>query len=104
MNGALLASAVAAIALLCAAIFSQRGTAVGVAVTYLVVNFFVCTIAEWWPVASPLGPYTPFWYVDGPAIFKELAWPASDMTVLISIIIAAAVAGGIVWRKRDLPL
>ena len=104
MNGGLLASAVAAISLLAAATFRRRSAAVGVAVTYLVVSYFAASVAEWWPAMRPLGPMTPFWYVDSAWILREGAWPLGDMSVLIAAIVIAAVAGGIIWDRRDLPL
>ena len=103
INGGLLASAVAAVSLLAAASFRQRGLAVGVTVVYLVVNYFVNLFSEWWPPMEPLGPLTPFWYIDGPTIFRDVAWPLGDMGVLASLLVIAAVAGGVTWSRRDLP-
>ena len=104
INGGLLASTVGAISLLSAAICRRRGTAVGLAVSYLVVSYVVSVFADWWPPMKPLGPWTPFYYVDGPKIFSEAAWPLGNMSVLLAILLIAAVIGGIVWHRRDLPL
>jgi hypothetical protein len=104
INGGLLAAAVAAISLLSSAIFRRRSAAVGCAAIFLVINYFCWLFANWWAPIKLLGPYTLYHYVDGPRIFVEGEWPLDDMCVLLAIIVIAAVAGGIVWRRRDLPL
>lgn len=103
INGGILASAVGGIALFAAACF-QRNTAVWLTVAYLVVNYFVSVIAEWWPRMKWLNPITIFYYVDGGKIFKESAWPISDICVLSSILIISTLLGGVIWSRRDLPL
>jgi len=103
INGGLLASAVGGIALLAAACF-QRNTAVWLTVAYLVTNYFVSIIAEWWPRMKWLKPTTIFYYVDGAKIFHESTWPISNMCVLFSILIISTILGGVIWSRRDLPL
>jgi ABC-2 type transport system permease protein len=103
VNGGILASAVGGIALLAAACF-QRGMAVSLTVAYLVVNYFIMIITQWWPRMKWLDPVTIFNYVDGGKIFMDPAWPVGDMCVLISLLFVSAVLGGIVWWRRDLPL
>jgi ABC-2 type transport system permease protein len=103
INGGLLASTVGGIALLAAACF-QRNTAVWLTVAYLVANYFVSIIAEWWPRMKWLKPTTIFYYVDGAKIFHESTWPISDMCVLLSILIISTLLGGVIWSRRDLPL
>ncbi len=103
INGGILASAVGGIALLAAACF-QRNTAVWLTVAYLVANYFVSIIAEWWPRMKWLKPTTIFYYVDGGKIFTEPTWPISDMCVLLSILVISTVLGGVIWSRRDLPL
>jgi len=101
--GGLLASAAGGIALLAAACF-QRGTAVTVTVAYLVANYFVSIVAEWWPRMKFLKPTTIFHYVEGPEMLHESAWPVADMGVLVSILVVSTVLGGLIWSRRDLPL
>ncbi len=101
--GGMLASAVGGIALLAAACFS-RGTAVSLTVAYLVVNYFVSFIAEWWPRMKRLEPTTIFYYVDQAKIFNESAWPMGDISVLTSILVVSTLLGGVIWSRRDLPL
>lgn len=101
--GGMLASAVGGIALLAAACF-RRGTAVSLTVAYLVVNYFVSIVADWWPRMKWMSPATIFHYVHGPEIFNESGWPIGDMGVLVSILIVSVLLGGVIWSRRDLPL
>jgi ABC-2 type transport system permease protein len=103
VNGGILASAAGGIALLAAACF-RRGMAVSLTVTYLVINYFIMIITQWWPRMKWLDPVTIFNYVDGARIFNESAWPVSDICVLLSILLVSAVLGGVIWWRRDLPL
>jgi ABC-2 type transport system permease protein len=103
VNGGILASAVGGIALLAAACF-RRSMAVSLTVAYLVVNYFIMIITQWWPRMKWLDPVTIFNYVDGGKIFIEPTWPVSDMCVLISLLVVSTVLGGLVWWRRDLPL
>jgi len=103
VNGGILASAAGGIALLSAAFF-RRGMAVSLTVAYLVVNYFIMIITQWWPRMKWLDPFTIFNYVDGRKIFMNPAWPVGDMCVLISLLVVSTVLGGVVWWRRDLPL
>jgi ABC-2 type transport system permease protein len=104
INGGLLASAVGAIALLSAAACRNRARAVGLAAAYIVTSYFIAILADWWPRMKWLSPITLFHYVNAKKIFGQQLWPVSDMCVLIGVLVAAAIAGGIVWQRRDLPL
>lgn len=104
MNGGLVGCAVGAITLLAAAAFRLRGTAVGVAVAYLVVTYLMSIIAEWWPRLAFLSPLTLFHYVGDGRVFSQRIWPASDMCVLATVVVVVSLAGGIVWNRRDLPM
>ena len=102
--GGLLSGAAAGVALLTAATFRSRGRAVRLAAAFLILNYFVDLIAEWWPRAKFLGPVSLFHYIDPPKILFDDAWPIRDMCVLGSVLIVTVVAGGIIWNRRDLPL
>lgn len=101
--GGVLASTVGGIALLAAACF-RRGTAVWVTVAYLVANYFVSIITDWWPRMAWMAPVSIFNYVDGPKIFENPGWPVGDMCVLLGVLAISTVLGGIIWYRRDLPL
>ncbi len=103
VNGGILASAVGGIALLSAACF-QRGMAVSLTVSYLVLNYFIMIITQWWPRMKWLDPVTIFNYVDGAKIFSEPGWPMGDIFVLISVLVVSTLLGGVIWSGRDLPL
>jgi ABC-2 type transport system permease protein len=103
INGGILASAVGGIALLAAACF-QRNSAVWLTVAYLMLNYFVSIIAEWWPRMKWLSPITIFYYADGEKIFTEAGWPLGGLSVLLLILIASTMLGGVIWSRRDLPL
>ena len=100
----LAAATVGAIALLAGAAFRRRGTAVGVTGAFLVVNYAVAVIAPWWPWMWPICRYSLFYYIDLTPAFLGRPWPVSDLAVLGTVLMASAVAGGIVWQRRDLPL
>jgi len=102
--GGLLSGTAAGVSLLAAAAFRNRGRAVGLAMAFFIVNYFVDLIAGWWPRAKFLGPSSIFYYVDPPKILFGTTWPIGDMAVLGSILIVAVIAGGIIWNRRDLPL
>jgi len=102
INGGLLASAAGAVSLLAAAVFRGRNMAVGAAVAFLVINYFVSLIAEWWPHMRFLKVLTLFNYVGGPKVIT--GWPLGNMCVLTVVLLIAAISGGIIWQRRDLPL
>jgi ABC-2 type transport system permease protein len=102
--GGLLSGAAAGVALLAAASFRSRGRAVGLAMTFFIVNYFIDLIAEWWPRAKFLGPISLFHYISPSEILFDSAWPMRDMCILSSVLVIAVVAGGIIWNRRDLPL
>ena len=102
VGAGLLASAIGAIALLCAASFRRLYAAVGVPVAFLVVNYLISLVGARWPPLRFLAPATLFYYVGDPRVFHE--WPLSDMCVQFSVLMVAAVAGGVIWHRRDLHL
>jgi len=102
--GGLLSGSAAGVSLLGAASFRTRGRAVGLAMSFFIVSYFIDLIAEWWPRAKFLGPSSIFYYVDPPKILLGTAWPIRDMCVLGSVLIVTVIAGGIIWNRRDLPL
>ena len=54
--GGLLSSTSAGVALLAAATFSNRGRAVGIAMAFFIINYFIDLVAGWWPRAQFLWP------------------------------------------------
>ena len=102
--GGLLSGSAAGVSLLAAAAFNRRSKAVGLAISFFVVNYFVDLRSDWLPRAKALGPYTIFYYVDPPKILFGDAWPIFDMCVLGTILVVTVLAGRVIWNRRDLLL
>lgn len=102
INAGLLASTFGAFALVCAASFARLYSAVGIAVAFLSINYFVSITAEWWPRIHFLRRATLFYLVYYSDLYS--GWPLRNMGILVVILLMAAVTGGIIWHRRDLPL
>ena len=102
MNGGLLASTFGAFALLCAASFGRLYLAVGVAVGSLTLNYFIAIVAAWWPRLEFMRKATLFYLMYYSAIWRE--WPLVNMAKLAAILLGTVIVGGVIWRRRDLPL
>jgi len=102
INGGLLASTFGAFALLCAATFARVYSALGIAVAFLTLNYFVSLISEWWPTIRFLRKATLFYFLYYSDIFTH--WPVGNMIRLMAILLAVAILGGFIWHRRDLPL
>lgn len=100
MNGALLACAFAAFALVSAASFRRLYAAVGVSVAFLTLNYFISLVSQWWPSLIFLRRATLFYLVYFSKIW--LGWPVRNMTILACILLVTTVIGGLIWRRRDL--
>jgi len=102
INGGLLASTFGAVALLCAGTFGRFYAAVGVSVAFLVLNYFVAVVSNWWPRMAFLNRATLFYLIDSSNLWQ--GWPLRNMGILAAILLAVAVLGGAIWNRRDLPL
>jgi hypothetical protein len=102
INGGLLASTFGAFALLCAATFARLYSALGAAVAFLSLNYFVALVSEWWPSIRFLHRTTLFYFIYYSDIFS--GWPVRNMEWLTLILLAVAVIGALIWHRRDLPL
>ena len=80
INGGLLASTFGAFALLCAATFARLYAAVGVAVAFLMANYFVAVVSNWWPRMAFLKRATLFYLVDSSHPWE--GWPLRNMAIL----------------------
>jgi len=102
VNGGLVAGAAGSIALLAAGVLAGRNRAVAVTVAVLVLDYFAWIVAQWWPRLGFLKPATLFYYSR--SIKLATGWPLGDMGVLLLVILAGCLIGGVVWQRRDLPL
>lgn len=102
MNAGLLASTFGAFALLAAASFGRLYSAVGISVAFLTLNYFMAIVAAWWPRLQFMRRATLFYLIYYSDIWS--GWPLRNMAILAAILLATAVAGGIIWNRRDLPL
>jgi len=102
VNGGLLASTFGAFALVCAATFARVYSALGVAVAFLTLNYFVSLISEWWQTIRFLRKATLFYFIYYSDIFY--GWPVRNMEWLMVILLATAAVGALIWNRRDLPL
>ncbi len=102
IDGGIFASTIGAIALLCAALFSSRNIASGIAVAFLVINYFISIFSQWWPRMDFLKDATIFKFIAGPEIIT--GWPIRNMLALSVIFCIAVISGAIIWKRRDLPL
>jgi ABC-type transport system involved in multi-copper enzyme maturation permease subunit len=102
INGGLLASTFGAVALLCAATFGRLYTAIGVSVAFLVANYFVAIISNWWPRMAFLKRVTLFYLIDSSNLWQ--GWPLRNMALLVAILLVTAGLGAAIWHRRDLPL
>ena len=102
INGGLLASTFGAFALLCAGAFARLYAAVGVAVAFLVANYFLAVVSNWWPRVAFLKRATLFYLIDSSNLRQ--GWPVRNLAILAAILLATAGLGAAIWQRRDLPL
>ncbi|MBN1510299.1 MAG: hypothetical protein JW955_25855 [Sedimentisphaerales bacterium] len=100
VNAGLLAAAFAGFALLFAASFRRLYAAVGISVAFLTLNYFIAIIAQWWPGLQYLSRMTLFYLIYYSNLWK--GWPVRNMAILAGILVVTTIAGGLVWRRRDL--
>lgn len=101
LNGALLYWSIGAIALLASASFDRLSQALGVALAFVVVSYFLEVLGSLWPDAEGLQPYSVFYYLDPKAILTGFP-DAGDLFVLATVTAVAVVAALLVFPRRDL--
>jgi ABC-type transport system involved in multi-copper enzyme maturation permease subunit len=102
VNAGLLASTFGAFALLCAGLFGRLYTAIGTSAAFLVVNYLVAVVADWWPRLAFLRRATLFYLVNSSNFWQ--GWPLRNMGLLVVLLLVVAVVGAVIWDRRDLPL
>jgi len=100
VNGGFLAMTAGAIGLFSAGVFPTRNGAIGFAVAFLIINYFLHLVAQWWPPMKFLEPITLFHYLGGSTIM--VGWPLRNLGMLLLILTTCAGIGGYAWNRRDL--
>lgn len=101
LNLVLLFGAIAAVSL-AASVSTDRVTpAIGVALAFVLVSYFLDVLGDLWPDAAFVQPYSVFHYLDARGALSGLPDPA-DYLVLAAVIAAAVVYALVVFPRRDL--
>lgn len=101
LNGVLLFGAIAAVALAASVSFDRLTPAIGLALAFVLVSYFLDVLGQLWPDAAGLQPLSVFHYLDARAALAGLPDPADFMT-LGAVILAAVVYALLVFPRRDL--
>jgi ABC-2 type transport system permease protein len=101
LNGVLLFGAFTAVALAASASFDRVAPALGVALGFVVLMYFLDILGSLWPAAAWLQPYSLFHYLKAKAILTGAAAPADD-GILAAVIIAAMAWALVIFPRRDL--
>ena len=99
----LLALTIGGVALLASARADRMGQAVGWASTFLIISYVIDYFATLWSFLDPLQPFSIFHYYDPPTALAHGTIPIANVIVLGSLSVLCAVAGMIVFKRRDLP-
>ena len=102
LNGWLLYGAIGAVSLAASVSTDRLTPAIGAALTFVLVSYFLQVIGDLWPDAAGLQPLSIFHYVDSQANLAGLP-VVSDYLVLLGVIVVALAYALIVFPRRDLP-
>ena len=101
LDGSLLYVALGAIALAASVSFDRLAPAATAALAVIVVMYVLDALAQLWPDARGLGPWSVFHYLDARSVLAGSARP-SDLLVLASIILVAGGFAQVTFPRRDL--
>lgn len=101
LNVALLFGAIAAVALAASVSFDRTTPAIGAALAFVLVSYFLDVLGDLWPDAAFLQPYSVFHYLDARGALSGLPDP-SNFLVLAGVILVAAGYALVVFPRRDL--
>lgn len=99
----LLALTIGGVALLVSARADRMGQAVGWAAGFLIVSYVIDYFATLWAFLEPLQPISVFNYYDPPTALAQGTIPASNALVLSAVALLTAIAGSLIFDRRDLP-
>lgn len=101
LNGALLYWAFGAVALAASASFDRLTPALGLALAFVLVSYFLEALGSLWPDAAFLRDYSLFNYLDARAALTGLP-DARDFGILGAVIVVAVAYALVVFPRRDL--
>jgi ABC-2 type transport system permease protein len=99
----LLALTIGGVALLVSARADRMGQAVGWASGFLIVSYVIDYFATLWAFLKPVQPFSVFDYYDPPIALAHGTIPGMNALVLGGIALICAVAGLLIFERRDLP-
>ncbi len=99
----LLALTIGGAALLASARADRMGQAVGWAATFLIISYVIDYFATLWSFLDPLQPFSIFNYYDPPTALSHGTIPITNVIVLGAVSLVCAIAGMLVFQRRDLP-
>jgi ABC-2 type transport system permease protein len=101
LNGALLFWAFGAVSLALSVSFDRPTPAIGLALAFVLVSYFLDVLGQLWPDAAGLQPLSLFHYLDARSDLAGLPqW--SDFGVLAAVIVAAVAYALVAFPRRDL--
>jgi ABC-type transport system involved in multi-copper enzyme maturation permease subunit len=101
--GLLLFWAIAGLTLLGAAASDTTGRAVAWATGWLIIFYFIEYFATLWSQLKPIAPFSIFYYYDPAQALVNGAVPVTNVVVLLLVGAVGAVAGLVIFQRRDLP-
>ncbi len=99
----LLALTIGGVALFVSARADRMGQAVGWAAGFMIVSYVIDYFSTLWSFLDPLQPFSIFNYYDPPTALAQGTISGTNAFVLLAIFVVCAVAGMIIFDRRDLP-
>lgn len=99
----LLIWSIGGISLLGSATSDSMGRAVSWAIAVIVISYVIDYFAALWTVIQPLRPFSIFHYFSPSRALAHGVLPVTNALVLGLVGLACAIAGGIIFGRRDLP-
>jgi ABC-type transport system involved in multi-copper enzyme maturation permease subunit len=100
---ALLAWAIGGVALACSSTADRMGQAIGWVIGALVLSYVIDYFAAIWSALKPIQPFSVFDYYDPAVALSAGQLPLTNIVVLGLVGLAGAIAGLMVFTRRDLP-
>lgn len=100
----LLVWSVAGLTLLFAAMSDTMSRSIGIGIGVVVIAYVIDYFAALWSLLEPLAPFSVFNYYEPALALARADLPLEHALVLGAIGAAGAVAGGVIFARRDLPV